>query len=301
MIGFNGGLIGRSRPTAPTSSVQGVWTSREQEVAVRDTLWPGSLLDVYSGATAAYSLRDLRAGTSGAAVVRVRRSSDNTEQNFTAVEVVNGTLTSFCGAGNGFIRTWYDQSTSGNHAIQATTSSQPRIVSGGVLDTDGGNPAIVFGSGTNIHLAPTTSITIGATAAFFVVAKHTNPGGTWAFMIGENSAGTVFSIGKTGSASTLHTSSAAGTVLLTDVASRGAHYFQTGTGIARYRLNTSVYAATIASWTGTGIPWRIGTRQNNTGEQWVGPIQEVIYYPSTQVATSNGIITSINSYYNIFQ
>lgn len=296
MIGFNGGLIGRSRPTAPTSSVSGVWDAREQEVAVRDTLWPGSLLDVYSGATAAYSLRDLRAGTSGAAVVRVRRSSDNTEQNFTAVEVVNGTLTSFCGAGNGFVRTWYDQSTSGNHAIQATTSSQPRIVSGGVLDTDGGNPAIVFGSGTNIHLAPTTSITIGATAAFFVVAKHTNAGGTWAFIFGEN-GGATFSVGKQSGTTALHITGT--TFLGTDVASKAVNYFQFGTGITRYRTNI-FYAAIVANITSTSS-WRIGNRLNNTGEQWVGPIQEVIYYPSTQVATSNGIITNINSYYNIFQ
>jgi len=295
MIGFNGGLIGRSRPTAATSSVSGVWDAREQEVAVRDTLWPGSLLDVYSGATAAYSLRDLRAGTSGSAVVRVRRSSDNTEQDFTAIQVTDGTLTTFCGAGNGFVRTWYDQSTSGNNAIQATTSSQPRIVSGGVLETDGGKPAIVFGSGTNIHLAPTTQITIGATAAFFAVAKHTNPGGTWAFIFGEN-GGATFTIGKTGGTAQLRILNT--TFVDTDVTSKAVHYVQLGTGITRYRINI-FYAAIVANIT-SASNWRIGNRSGNTGEQWVGPIQEVIYYPLTQVATNNGIIANINSYYNIF-
>jgi hypothetical protein len=295
MIGFNGGLIGKSRPTAATSSVSGVWGAKEQEVAVRDTLWPGSLLDVYSGATAAYSLRNLRAGTSGSAVVRVRRSSDNTEQDFTAVQVTDGTLTTFCGANNGFVRTWYDQSTSSNNAIQTTASSQPRIVSSGVLDTDGGNPAIVFGSGANIHLAPAAQITIGATAAFFVVAKHTNPGGTWAFIFGEN-GGATFSIGKQSSTTALHITGT--TFLGTDVASKAVNYFQLGTGITRYRANI-FYAAIVANIT-SASNWRIGNRSGNTGEQWVGPIQEVIYYPSTQVATSNGIITNINSYYNIF-
>jgi len=264
---------------------------------VRDTLWPGSLLDVYSGATAAYSLRDLRAGTSGSAVVRVRRSAGSpSEADFTAVQVANGELAAWVGAGNnGFVHTWYDQSTSGNNAIQATTSSQPRIVSGGVLDTDGGNPAIVFGSGTNIHLAPTTQITIGATAAFFIVSRHSNPGGTWAFLFGEN-GGATFSIGKTGSASTLHITGT--TFSNTDVASKAVNYFQLGTGITRYRTNI-FYAAIVANITSTSN-WRIGNRSGNTGEQWVGPIQEVIYYPSTQVATSNGIINNINSYYGIF-
>jgi len=39
------------------------------------------LLDLYPGATVAYSLRKLRTAYSGSAI-RVRRSSDNTEQDF---------------------------------------------------------------------------------------------------------------------------------------------------------------------------------------------------------------------------
>jgi hypothetical protein len=58
------------------------------------------LIDAYPGATSAYSLRNL-SWTYGGPVVRVRRSSDNTEQDFTATQVTDGTLTTFCGAGNG--------------------------------------------------------------------------------------------------------------------------------------------------------------------------------------------------------
>ena len=83
-----------------------------------------ALLDQFPGAAVAYSLRNL-VGTSNPNVVRVRRSSDNTEQDFTAAQVINGTLTTFCGAGNGFVRTWYDQSGNGYHAQQATTANQP--------------------------------------------------------------------------------------------------------------------------------------------------------------------------------
>jgi hypothetical protein len=62
------------------------------------------LLDEFTGSAAAYSLRNLTF-LRGGPVVRVRRSSDNAESDFTATQVSDGTLTAFCGAGNGFVRT----------------------------------------------------------------------------------------------------------------------------------------------------------------------------------------------------
>jgi hypothetical protein len=67
------------------------------------------LLDTYSGAAAAYSLRLLRSAYTGDAI-RVRRASDNTEQNigFVNNELDTSSLTSFCSGTNGFVTTWYD-------------------------------------------------------------------------------------------------------------------------------------------------------------------------------------------------
>ena len=65
------------------------------------------LLDTYTGASAAYSLRNLSSSTTN--VVRVRRSSNDDEQDFTASEVGGGALATFVGAGDGFVTTWYDQ------------------------------------------------------------------------------------------------------------------------------------------------------------------------------------------------
>src|SRR6056300_1068244 len=95
------------------------------------------LLDIYPGAAAAYSLRNLQ-GRSGkdSAVVRVRRDNDDTEADFTATEVSDGSLAAWVGAGNdGFVRTWYDQSGNTNHAQQATSANQPQIISSGLLVT----------------------------------------------------------------------------------------------------------------------------------------------------------------------
>jgi len=115
------------------------------------------LLDLYPNAAAAYSLRQLRTGVTN--VVRVRRSSDNTESDFTATQVSDGTLTTFCGAGNGFVRTWYDQSGNGNHAETTVTTRQPLIVSSGAVVTDAGKPAVSF-NGTSHYLTQTVNTTI---------------------------------------------------------------------------------------------------------------------------------------------
>jgi hypothetical protein len=95
------------------------------------------LLDTYTGAAVAYSLRKLRTDYSGNAI-RVRRSSDNTEQDFgfSGNDLDTASLLTFCGAGNGFITTWYDQSTNANNATQATAANQAQIVSSGALILD---------------------------------------------------------------------------------------------------------------------------------------------------------------------
>lgn len=124
------------------------------------------LLDQYPNAAAAYSLRNLTI-LSNAPVVRVRRSSDNTEQDFTAAQVADETLTTFCGAGNGFVRTWYDQSGNSRHLEQSTNANQLRIVNAGALETSGGKPAIASPAGY-LTLTRTWGIAPNNPATFLV-------------------------------------------------------------------------------------------------------------------------------------
>ena len=93
------------------------------------------LLDIYSGASAAYSLVKLRTTYAGSSL-RVRRSSDSTEQDigFSGSVLDTTTLLSFCGAGDGFVTKWYDQSSNMRDLVQITVSNQPKIVSGGVVE-----------------------------------------------------------------------------------------------------------------------------------------------------------------------
>lgn len=98
----------------------------------------------------AFALRRLSTGYTGP-LIRVRRSSDNAEQDIGATStgvLDTSSLLSFTGAGNGVVTTWYDQSGNTRNATQTTPSAQPRIVNAGVLDVDGSKPAMFFG-GTN--------------------------------------------------------------------------------------------------------------------------------------------------------
>jgi len=90
------------------------------------------LLDDYPNSAAAYSLRLLRSAYTGSAI-RVRRSSDNTEQDigFVNNQLDVSDLQSFCSGTGGFVTTWYDQSGNGYNATQTTAANQPQIVSSG--------------------------------------------------------------------------------------------------------------------------------------------------------------------------
>lgn len=94
---------------------------------------------------AAFSLRKLRLAYTGPAI-RVRRTSDNTEQdiNFTSQGDLNITqLLSFVGTGSGFVSIWYDQSGNSLNATQTNAASQPTIVSSGSIITINGRPSIL--------------------------------------------------------------------------------------------------------------------------------------------------------------
>ena len=113
------------------------------------------LLEQFPGAVAAYSLYDLSLETTN--VVRVRRSSDNVEADFTAAEYLNGTLTTWTGANDGFVVTYYSQ-TGNNNATQSTASQQPKIVSGGSLITSNGYNVIQYdGTNDNLGIASLTA------------------------------------------------------------------------------------------------------------------------------------------------
>lgn len=84
--------------------------------------------------SAVFSLRKLI--STATASIRVRRSSDNAEQDigFTGDALDTASLAAFVGANSAFVATFYDQTGNGENAEQATTTKQPRIVNAGAYD-----------------------------------------------------------------------------------------------------------------------------------------------------------------------
>jgi hypothetical protein len=98
-------------------------------------------LDLFPNATAAFSLEALSILT--VFVLRVRRSSDSEQRDFTAKEIINGTLINWVGAGNnGFVSIWYDQSGNNNHEVVTDPARQRQIVSNGSLILKNGKPSL---------------------------------------------------------------------------------------------------------------------------------------------------------------
>lgn len=111
-------------------------------------------LDGIANVAAAYSLRRLRSGYTGSAV-RVRRSSDSTEQDIGfdgSGEFDSAAFSSFVGAGTGYVKTWYDQSGNARDATQATLADQP-VIGLGIIN----GKAVVTANGLN-YLASANGI-----------------------------------------------------------------------------------------------------------------------------------------------
>jgi hypothetical protein len=146
------------------------------------------LIDRFSGALVAYSLRSLSSSTIN--VIKARRSSDNAELDFTALEITDGTLTTWTGSGDGFVTTIYDQVGS-NDMTQTNAARQGKIVIGGTLQTDNGKPVILRSTDNNGGYISSFAPNNGASEkGFFYVGENSSK--TRSIIIGSNSSGADF-------------------------------------------------------------------------------------------------------------
>lgn len=128
-------------------------------------------LDAYGTPVVWYEMVKRFSAYSGACI-RVRRSSDNAEQDINFVDDLLDTssLLSFVGAGNGFVTTFYTQVGTAN-VTNVTATQQPQIVSSGALITRNGFVSIKY-DGTNDSLKK-TGATINATnVSYFSISQN---------------------------------------------------------------------------------------------------------------------------------
>jgi hypothetical protein len=267
-------------------------TGIEQNInAFYQMYWDGTqtgLLDTYPGAAAGYSLRALNSAYTSP-LVRVRRASDNAEQDIYAkyngeLDIV--ALATFCAGTDGFVKTWYDQSGNAYDATQATSNLQDKIydASTGVLLTNAKPSTTPQGFGGYVITGLTGNAT---TSVFEVIYANQNP---TASLDSASTQGKYPYLGWNGQTTSV---------------GRGTNFYLNGSAqswanrnavwqainnqqiVLDYQLDTSDYS---------DFELRYGL--NNTA---YAPIrQETIIYFSDQSANRAGIETNINDYYSIY-
>lgn len=263
------------------------------------------LLDTYSGASVAYSLRKLSSSYSGSAI-RVRRSSDNSEQdiNFVGGDLDTASLLSFVGAGNGFVTTWYDQSGNTNDANQATLANQCQIVSSGSLILDP-NTSKISTTWTNDRYSLTSGINPNTKYLSMGVLNRTSSGNI------ITSIGVAATFAGVNGQQPFVWFPASGNAVRSDMATAVIHATDSRTGafvatslkdasnVKRVYLNGSQLATTGTQAAQAGVNMdRFG--QSGPTLFMSGRYAEYIYWDSEQSANRTGIETNVNTYWNVY-
>jgi PKD repeat protein len=283
------------------------------------------ILDIYTTADLAFSLRRLRVGYTGNCI-RVRRSGDNTEQDigFNATDTLDtAALLAFVGSGNGFVTAWYDQSGNSRNIAQSTAVNQPQIVSSGVVLTRNGLPCVRYSASINtMALVTASNYSVPAATTFSAVFTP---------LAGTSSYRYIYTVGTTASAVAFHAFGYRAGGTQDDWILEDALYFGNGFGSGRnprlisngqrffnggqyvtfgtmngtaniLDVNNSVSTTRVnnaaAIPTQSGI-FRLGNSSANN-EQLSGDVQEFILWGNNLTSDKAGIISNANNFYNVF-
>jgi hypothetical protein len=276
------------------------------------------LLDTYTGAAAAYSLRLLRSAYTGSAI-RVRRavgSPSEKDIGFVNNQLDVADLQSFCSGTNGFVTKWYDQSGNGYDATQTTAINQPQIVSSGSVITENGKPSIQFdGSDDSLDSNTLSTLFSGISKNYFfgLVAKSTNTvtGNKSAFSFGNSSTLGPFAwIGEGSSAL-----NAVRIDIRADATGLQVNNVDTGSISTQSLVTSGNNYSDVYLYKNSGL---LGSSNNLLGQTtlnrfsigclsrtlkvifWNGIIQEIIIYQSDESSNRTGIEDNVNDFYSIY-
>lgn len=254
------------------------------------------LLDDYSGAAAAYSLRKL-SGTYSGNAVKVRRASDNAELDigFSGGELDTSAIATHCGSSDGFVSVWYDQSSNSKNATQTTASNQPKIYDGttGII-TENGKPAVDFNGASNVLVAG--NIITTTNAAFSVVGSSDVTSGNNGLFTALDASNDGYEIRLTSNALLWAVNSKDITKPITQFSQFLAFANHDGvtSGFSIDGNNSTTSATQSVSITAN---LKIGQR---TSEYWNGKIQEAIAFDEDKSSNRTDIEDNINTFYDIY-
>jgi len=249
------------------------------------------LLDTYTGAAVAYSVRKLDKDYTGSCM-RVRRASDDAETDIgfdSNGDLDTSAISTHGGASACFVTTWYDQSGNNNNATQSTSGNQPQIYNGTAVTTLNTKPSVTFSGSTHMTF---TTWSPGAAVSAFWVAQNEAATASWTFVGPNNNQWAPIST------STFRTR-ISGFYTWAWSVSASAQYLSalirnsSSDGTFHYNGNTS---STTRNFTDT-----ISINSLSNGANGLdGGIQEVVLWSADQSTNRTGIESDINTYFSIY-
>jgi len=265
------------------------------------------LLDTYTGAAAAYSLRLLSSTYTGDAIeVRIDTTGQPTyDIGFVDGELDVTTLEGYCTGGlDAYVTTWYDQSGNGRDATQTTDANQPQIVSSGSVIIENGKPSVEFDNTDDQFAISVPNDFFGLNdITTAIVSKNASSSETGGLIQKRNAAlDGNFGIGVLNGKYQFQTRDTGTADLLLNTSST----YNTQQIITNYRNSTGIYfnSPEVLSDLGTKadltssltFDFGFGSSYGNLG----GTIQELIIYLTDESSNLSGIETNINDFYSIY-
>lgn len=260
-----------------------------------------TILDLVPNALGAYGFELLRGAFYSSALIRIRRSGDNAESDFSCGTDGNLNITSiqaFCiaggGAQDGLVVKMYNQSGNANASdqTQATPLSQPRIVVAGVIVTENSKISALY-NGTSQRMNATLSATISQPVTQVAIAKVTSTNGG---IVGSATYATDLALCKVGA--TTRALATASTLSYAGSTTNLAYYFALFNGASsQVKLNNN---ATATGNLGAVQLNQISIGYNSNYGYMAGRTSRVIVYNSNQSANEATLRTNLNSVYGVY-
>lgn len=273
------------------------------------------LLDDYPGAETAYSMRKLDKDYTGSAI-RVRRSSDNTEQDIGFVNNYLDTtsLKTFVGNNSGFVTTWYNQADSSGvfgtkNATQTTAANQPRIINSGAFELSNLKPCLYFdGSNDFMQRVANTS----QSGEIFFVSEGSGNSEPCVSQANNQSLTDFIHIITTGNFPEYNYSqrlSTSGNILYgttNTLNKQSVISWRSNSSAVNMAVNNIAQTTTAFQGSNTGqwlgdfnYSFTIMALIRSSAVYRLGDVQELIIYNSEQ-SNRSGIFSNINSFYSIY-
>lgn len=290
-------------------------TSANSNVISTSTL--AFVLDDQPTAAGAFSFRILRGAyyqTSGA-LLTIRRDSDNAEETFyptradgytltLSSETSGGTpLSTWIGANNGFIKTWYGQGAVNNFEITNATL-QPQIINAGAFITQDGLPALDFDGSKGLTTTNGYILELSTNACTFFIVRNIDNTANGEYLLTEGDQASPYS-----SNIILGGPAGSGVVAWVNTQTFGTVAFgQQLLGFNWDTVNFQAYtngATNGASGTPTvnaealGVT-SLGIRPDLTTSFFTGKVQEIICFKTDNSGARTTIDNNINNYYSIY-